>query len=147
MNPKQNGSVRIEWFFDAKVPVVWSMWTEPDKVKLWFGSDPKGKVMDAKINLREGGGYEVTFQNVDRSEYTCFGNYRDIQPYTCLVFTWAWKNRPDHIELVNLEFADDQDGTRMTFSHSEIDQETSHNYAEGWRTTFGKLERAIAQFA
>lgn len=70
-----NDSVKIHWIFNATKRSVWNAWTNPDTIKLWFGSDLNGKGISAEVDLWEGGEYEVTFQNSDGSEYTCFGKY------------------------------------------------------------------------
>ena len=32
----------------------------------------------------------------------------------------------------------------MTFEHANIDDNTTHNYEVGWKSTFKKLERILA---
>jgi hypothetical protein len=33
----------------------------------------------------------------------------------------------------------------MTFEHSHLWADSSHGYAEGWRSTFDKMERALVR--
>ncbi len=136
-------TVRISWIFNATKLAVWNAWTNPDTMKLWFGSDPNGKGISAKVDLREGGEYEVTFQNSDGSEYTCFGEYMEVRPLEKLAFTWAWRNRPEKVELVSLIFIERLNATEMLFEHKAIDEGTSHDYENGWNRTFTKLESLI----
>lgn len=113
-------------------------------MKLWFGSDPNGKVLDAKLDVQVNGSFSVTFANSDGTEFTAQGIYKEIEPNIRLVFTWGWANQPEVNELISLEFYPDGDGTLMTFEQSNIDPSTSmHNYEVGWRSTFQKLEKAL----
>jgi len=70
--------------------------------------------------------------------------YKEIEENSRLVFTWGWANQPEVDELISLEFSPDEDGTLMSFEQSNIDSKTTlHNYAEGWRSTFQKLDKAL----
>jgi hypothetical protein len=48
-------------------------WTDPAVAKLWFDSDPDGKVLDAKFDLRVNGIFSVTFANSDGAEFYLSG--------------------------------------------------------------------------
>lgn len=101
-------------------------------------------MLDAKLDVRVGGSFSVTFANSDGTEFTAQGIYKEIAENNRLVFTWGWANQPKVDELITLEFSPDGDGTLMTFEQSNIDPSTSmHNYEEGWRSTFQKLEKAL----
>ena len=147
MQTKPNQSVQISWNFSHPPARVWQAWTDPSIAKLWFGSDPNGKVLDANFDVRVDGSFSVTFANSDGSEFTCQGIYKEIEVNSRLVFTWGWANQPDVAELISLQFTPDDHGTLMTFEQSNIDPETGlHNYAVGWRSTFQKLEKALEKF-
>lgn len=144
MQTESTQSAQISWKFSHPPVKVWHAWTDSSIVKLWFGSDPNGKVLDAKLDVQVGGSFSVTFANSDGTEFTCHGIYKEIEPNNRLVFTWGWANQPEVHELISLEFSPDGAGTLMTFEQSNIDPSTSmHNYEEGWRSTFQKLERAL----
>ena len=123
--------------------MVWQAWTEPEMMKRWFGSDPRGHVLRASAEPRVGGSFEVTFANSDGSRYTCFGRYEELQQDAKLVFSWSWRERPGASELVRILFEPRDGGTLMRFEHVDIDPETTHNYAAGWKSTFEKLEHAL----
>jgi uncharacterized protein YndB with AHSA1/START domain len=137
-------TIQILWKFAHPPAKVWQAWTDPSIAKLWFGSDPNGKVLEAKFDVRENGAFSVTFVNYDGSEFTCRGIYKEIKPPNRLIFTWGWVNQPEVNELISLQFVPAEGGTSMLFEQSNIDPGTTiHNYAEGWRTTFQKLEKAL----
>jgi uncharacterized protein YndB with AHSA1/START domain len=141
---KSNHSIRVSWNFPHPPSKVWQAWTDPAIIKLWFGSDPNGKVLNTKIDIWVNGSFSVTFANSDGTEFTAQGNYKEIDEPKRLAFTWGWENQPEVDELVTLDFSPDGDGTLMTFEQSNIDPETTlHNYEEGWRSTFQKLDKAL----
>jgi len=143
MQTESNRSIQILWNFSHPPFKIWQAWTDPAIAMLWFGSDPAGKVLEVKFDVCVNGSFSVTFANSDDTQFTCQGIYKEIDPHTRLVFTWSWTNQPDTTELISLKFTPDDQGTLMTFEQSNIDPGTSHNYAEGWRSTFQKLERAL----
>ena len=126
---------------------VWRAWTDPNVARLWFGSDPDGEVLDAKMDARVGGSFEVRFANSNKTEHTCMGRYLEVEPHEKLAFTWTWKDRPNVEERVEIVFEPDKAGTLMSFEHADIDSATLHDYAPGWKRTFEKLERALTHFA
>jgi len=144
MHTESNHSIQIAWNFSHPPAKVWQAWTDPAIAKMWFGSDPAGKVLDAKLDVRVNGPFSVIFANSDGTEFTCQGIYQEIDEPTRLVFTWGWANQPEVNELISLQFAPVEGGTSMIFEQSNIDPGTTiHNYAEGWRSTFQKLEKAL----
>lgn len=144
MTTTSSRSIQISWNFPHPPAKVWRAWTEPSIAKLWFGSDPNGKVLDAKLDAQVNGSFSVTFANSDGTEFTAQGIYKEIDEPKRLVFTWGWANQPEVDELITLEFSPDGDGTLMSFEQSNIAPSTTlHNYEEGWRSTFQKLEKAL----
>ena len=143
MQSQTDSSIRISRYFSQSPQEVSQAWTDPKLVRSWFGSDPNGTVLDATLDVRPGGTFEVTFRNVDGTQFTCTGVYKEIEKYRRLVFTWTWKDRPQVSELVTLVFQAEQNGTLMTFEHANIDGGTAHDYETGWKRTFDKLERTL----
>jgi uncharacterized protein YndB with AHSA1/START domain len=140
-----NNSVKISWFYVEPPSKLWQAWTDPSAVKLWFGSDPNGKVLDAELDVRVDGPFRVTFANSDGTKFTAKGKYTEVEIHKSLVFTWGWEEQPNIAELVSVHFDAEKDGTRMLFEHHNIDKNSAHNYEEGWRSTFIKLEKALLQ--
>ena len=144
MTTPSSRSIRIAWEFSHPPVKVWQAWTDPSIAKLWLGSDPNGTVLDARFDVQINCSFSVTFVNSDGTEFTCHGIYKEVNEPKRLVFTWGWANQPDVAELISLQFAPNEHGTLMRFEQSNIDPQTTlHNYEEGWRSTFQKLERAL----
>lgn len=67
----------ITRIFDAPRELVWKAWTEPERVKKWWG--PKDYTSPAcKIDLREGGKYLYCMRSPEGQDYWSTGVYREI---------------------------------------------------------------------
>jgi uncharacterized protein YndB with AHSA1/START domain len=132
-------SVRIETNFNTRKEKIWEVWTEPEFILQWFGSDPKGKGLKAKMNVEQGGSYEITFKDGDGTEHTCMGKYLIVEKFRQLSFTWEWKNEPGVESLVNILFDSINNSTAMIFEHKNLGTASAHDYLTGWKGTFLKL--------
>lgn len=143
MTNPSDPQVSIDRQFDATPGDVWRAWTEPEQVRRWFGSDPAGTVSHARLDVRVGGSFEVTFANSDGTEYTCGGDYSVVEPFALLAFTWRWRNEPGVQTEVRLHFESVGSATLQHFEHRGLGAATSHNYALGWQSTFDKLALSL----
>jgi uncharacterized protein YndB with AHSA1/START domain len=100
----ESNKIKIERRFSETPQKLWQAWTDPRIVKLWFGSDPNGTVLDAVLDARVGGAYAVTFANANGEEYTAQGTYQQVELDKKLAFTWGWKNQPHIKESVAVQF-------------------------------------------
>jgi len=138
-----NDTVTIEYLLQAPVDRVWKAWTEPTHICEWFGSDPQGIVLYARLDVRVGGSFEITFRDSSGLEHTCFGDYTTVIPFKKLQFTWRWKSEPDVESKVCIELQEAGENTQVCFVHAGVGTASAHNYNEGWRSTFMKLERLL----
>jgi len=138
-----NDKVQLEILFSTPIEKVWKAWTEPDRIAKWFGSDPKGKVLKAELNVNPGGHFEIIFKDGDQTEHTCFGTYSRVHEFSNLEFSWAWKSEPGVESFVKLVFTSEGNFTRMLFSHENLGKNSQHNYEIGWKATFLKLEQSF----
>lgn len=139
-----NDTVTIEVAINAPIKNVWNAWTDPALIN-WFGSDPNGVVVSAKLDVRQGGRFEITFKDADQTEHTCSGVYVDVQEFNKLSFSWTWKNEPGVESLVTVALTSEGNTTRMLFQHAHVGTASMHNYLSGWQATFSKLERMLTQ--
>lgn len=140
-------SVQLSRFFGAAPEKVWQAWTDPAIVRLWFGSDPSGIVSHARLDVRPGGAFEVSFNDSNGMAHTCSGIYAKVQVGAELAFSWQWKSEPQAESFVTVRLMADRPGTRMYFEHSGLGHASQHDYTNGWQRTFDKLERALAQIS
>ena len=139
------GKVQLEILLSAPVEKVWKAWTEPDKIAKWFGSDPNGKVLKAILNVYPGGSFEVTFKDSNQTEHTAFGMYFVVREFSNLEFNWTWRSEPGVESFVSLVFKNENNSTRMLFKHEHLGKDSQHNYEEGWKATFLKLEQSLVK--
>lgn len=127
-------TVLIETTIHAPIEKVWAAWTDQNIIQHWFGSDPNGEVLHAKLDVRPGGSFEVTFKDPDQTEHTCYGVYHEVKQLNRLTFTWHWKSEPGVESFI-------------VFEHRNVGTGSTHDYIKGWQSTFLKLERLIGRNA
>ncbi len=136
--------VNFELSFPVPVATIWKAWTDPETMLKWIGSDPNGKGLKASINLKVGGEYEFTFENSDGEMHTNYGTYLEIVPMTYLKYDFHWVSEPGYTSYVVVELSEDDQGTKMYFTHSSLSPESAHDYQYGWGRTFEKLATLVA---
>jgi uncharacterized protein YndB with AHSA1/START domain len=127
-------SVRIADFFDAPRELVFAAWTEPERLKQWWGLG-FFETVSAEIDLRPGGRYELL---LEPGSMRLVGEFREVAPPQRLVYTWRWiEGVPDTREsLVTVEFREAGAGTEVILLHDNFAVEM---YDEGWRSGLDKL--------
>lgn len=120
---------------------VFKSWTNPNDIKRWWS--PEGFTTEvAEVDLRVGGAYRIGMKSPDGEVLYVAGVYREVQPPSKLVFTWAWDEdgTPGHESLVTVEFIERANATEIVFSHDQLaDAESRDKHAGGWAGCFDKL--------
>src|SRR5439155_22631885 len=78
------GSVRIVDLFEAPREVVFAAWTEPERLKRWWGPG-FFETVSAEVDLRPGGRYELL---LEPGSMRLGGEFREVTPPQRLVYTW-----------------------------------------------------------
>ncbi|MEI9910501.1 MAG: SRPBCC domain-containing protein [Bacteroidota bacterium] len=133
----------VERIFDAGVSLLWKAWTEPELIKLWFGSDPDGTVENVKMDVQPGGAFEITFSDSDLTQHTCRGTFLTIIEHKSLVYSWEWKSEPGHISEVAVSFQSLGEKTKIVLEHKNLDPASRHGYTDGWNGALTKIERIL----
>jgi uncharacterized protein YndB with AHSA1/START domain len=77
--------------FDAPPATLWQCFTEPERMKEWFG--PKGSVVvSSKMDLRVGGTYHGAMRGPDGSVMWAKFVYREISPPRRLVWEHSFSD-------------------------------------------------------
>jgi uncharacterized protein YndB with AHSA1/START domain len=140
-----NNKVVIERLFDAPVKLIWSVWTEPGFIKMWFGSDPNGTVLSADVDLSIGGKYKISFKDSNGTIHTAFGEYLEIREFSKLRYTWEWESEAGHVSELAVEFTRQREKTLTTLSHSNLNPSSLHGYLDGWNGTLDKIVKKIIE--
>jgi uncharacterized protein YndB with AHSA1/START domain len=137
--------VVIERLFNAPVNLIWSIWTEPKFIKMWFGSDPNGTVLSADIDLLVGGKYRISFQDSDGTIHTAFGEYIQLIEFAKLHCTWEWESEAGHVSELIVELIPQEEKTLLILTHFNLNPNSIHGYTEGWSGTLNKIVEKIIE--
>lgn len=143
--------------FDMPREVIWKMWTDPERVKQWWG--PEGfTAPEIKIDFREGGSCLYDMRDPEGKDYWSAGVYREIAPPERIVSTdyfsdengnpvppsyYGMRGDAPQEQLVTVTFAEPERGkTRLTIRHpSNRDMDEAERM--GWNQSFDKLEERL----
>jgi uncharacterized protein YndB with AHSA1/START domain len=142
--------------FDAPRELVWKAWTEPERVKQWWG--PRGFTSPfCKIDLRVGGSYLFSMRSPDGQDFWSTGVYREIVPQERIIATDSFADEKGNVvpashygmsgdwplETEATFIFEDQDGrTKFTIKSSKVEgiSATDHdNMEQGWNESLDKL--------
>ncbi len=144
----------IERVFDSPREFIWRVWTEPERVKRWWGP----KVFTApviKIDLRVGGEYLYCIRGPDGKDYWSKGTFKEIVAPERLVLTDSFADEEgntvpatyygmspnfplESLATVTFEKAPGNK-TEFTLHYSGVPAEDFDNAMTGWNESFDKL--------
>lgn len=153
---KNINELTITRVFDAPRELVWKAWTEPERVKRWWG--PKGFTSPViKIDLRVGGEYLSCMRSPEGQDFWSKGTFREIVAPERLVMTDSFADKEGNTVpasyygmsgdwplemLVTVMFEEQEGKTKLTLKHSGIEgiSDTDRdNMKQGWSQSFDKL--------
>jgi uncharacterized protein YndB with AHSA1/START domain len=160
MVEKRNDSedIVITRIFDAPREVVWKAWTEPERVKKWWG--PKGFTTPfVKSDFRVGGKFLSCMRSEDGKDYWSTGIYREIDPLNRIVSTDSFSDEKGNVvpasqygmqgdwpmELVITVTFEDHDGkTKLTLRHAGTPSgEMTKMTTDGWNESLDKFADSL----
>lgn len=137
--------------FNAPCRLVFEAWTRPEHVRHWYG--PADLTLSVcQIDLRPGGSYRYVLRDASGQQYAFSGVYREVVPYTRLVYTDSFEAMPGHEALVTLTF-EEHDGKTKLVSRSlyqtveDRDGHISSGMEEGMKETLSRLEEHLQTLA
>jgi len=146
--------LRLARVFEAPRGRVWAAWTEPDKLRRWWGPETFD-VPHCEIDLRPGGAWRTCMREPDGREHWVGGVYREIVAPERLAFTWAWESHggapasaADAAEtLVAVELRDAGPGrTEVVLTHARFPTAKGREgHGEGWTSSLDDLERHLGE--
>jgi uncharacterized protein YndB with AHSA1/START domain len=136
-------SLTIKRRLNAAPAKVFSAWTDPEKIKRWFGPGAV-QCTRASFDPRVGGRFEIAATSPDGKNHNVGGVVREVVPNEKLVYTWAWKSTPEQESLVTVLFKPDGDGTLLTLTHEQFsDADARDRHQNGWNGALDKLEKFL----
>jgi uncharacterized protein YndB with AHSA1/START domain len=148
----------ITRIFNAPRELAWKEWTEPERVKRWWG--PEGFTSPfCRIDLRVGGTYLYCIQSPEGRDYWSTGVYREIVPPERIVCTDSFADEKGRVvpashydmsgdwprELVVTVTFEEQGGrTKFTLQHVGFTSGEMRDLAKaGWNQSFDKLAESL----
>jgi uncharacterized protein YndB with AHSA1/START domain len=149
MATSEGTTVRVQRRFAAPRERVFDAWTNEDVLREWWAAMPTMSPGEIDVDLREGGHYRMQMRTDDGQVHTVVGEYREIRRPERVAYTWAWESNEDAMAgsadtLVEVDFAEDGDGTLVTLTHSGFaGAEIAGMHEQGWNGTLESLARHL----
>jgi uncharacterized protein YndB with AHSA1/START domain len=116
----------------ADVDRVFAAWTEPDRLREWWGPEPITCPV-ADVDLRVGGRYRLANRYADGSIVWILGEFERVEPPHVLIYTWRLEPGPPMSSRVTVRFESQGSSTAVTISHERLpDAATRDMHHEGW---------------
>lgn len=120
---------------------VYEAWTKPAQMMRWWGGNNEAS-RTAETDLRVGGRFRVGFKGDNGEQHDVSGIYKEVTPYSRLVFSWAWRTTPERESQVTIDIKPDADGSLLTLTHEQFFSEKARDdHAHGWGLGLDQLER------
>ncbi|MDA1192022.1 MAG: SRPBCC domain-containing protein, partial [Candidatus Poribacteria bacterium] len=141
-------ALEIKRTLNASPDKVFSAWTDPKQIPLWFAPHPSMSVPSAVVDLKVGGAYRVVFKDPEGDEYVAVGEDREINRPSKLVFTWGWEeaDEGDSIDtLVTIQLRENNGGTDLILTHENfVSAESRDKHEHGWVGCLEGLAKHLA---
>lgn len=138
--------LRIERTLPAPRSVVYRAFTDPSRMRQWFG--PHGFAATfVELDVRVGGAWRGGMRGPDGEELIASGVYREVVANERLVFTYAWERdgARGFETSCRLELHDEGEHTRLIFVQGAFETPAdASGHQGGWSEAFEKLARAVA---
>ncbi|OLF77829.1 polyketide cyclase [Maricaulis sp. W15] len=154
-NPETD--LTIERRIDAPVELVWSAWTDPERLKQWWCPQP-WSTPEVEMDLRPGGIFRTVMQSPEGDRHDNAGIFLAIEPRAWIAWTSAlrpgFRPAPDagdsglHM-TAGIEFKPDGTGTHYsaTVLHPDAASRKRHEamgFHDGWGTVIDQLAAHVA---
>jgi uncharacterized protein YndB with AHSA1/START domain len=141
----QQTTLEMSRIIRASREEVFSAWTDPEKLKLWWGPGPVS-CPEAHVELREGGAYRIANLDPDGSVVWISGRFERVRAPEELVYTWKIGSRPEETTLVRVTFLEHAEGTELRLAHERFATEAVRDmHLQGWGGCLDKLQALLAR--
>jgi uncharacterized protein YndB with AHSA1/START domain len=123
----------------ARPETVWRYWTDPDRLRDWWGS--------AELDARPGGDYVVQMS----AGPTMRGEFVELVPHERIVFTFGWDlmdggpRVPPGTTRVEVTLTADEGDTILTLRHTGLPYAHAEEHRMGWEHFLPLLADAITR--
>jgi uncharacterized protein YndB with AHSA1/START domain len=139
-------SLALTRTLDAPRETVFAAWTDPAQFAKWMGPGTISAEI-AALDARVGGAYRIVMHGTPApgGKSIVTGVYREVEPPSRLVFTWAWEDdllthHKGHESLVTVTLRAVGSRTELTLRHERLESATSRDsHQGGWIGCLDKL--------
>lgn len=139
----------LKRFFNAPKKMVFSAWTDAEKLKKWWG--PTGfSTPVARIDARPGGEFYSEMEGLEGSRHPMTARFTEVMPHDMLAFTFeaVVDNQVALKGLTTVTFADQDAGTLLTMTtraegQMAIAEQMLAGMEAGWSQSFDKMAEAL----
>jgi uncharacterized protein YndB with AHSA1/START domain len=135
--------ISVRRVLPARRELVFEAWTRPDLMARWFFPGQSWTVA-ITANLEVGGRYHIAMQDEEGGRHVQFGEYREIEPVSRLVFTWSCPELSVVDSIVTVDLIDLGERTELLLVHElPPDPKIRRGHEEGWQGCLANLESAL----
>lgn len=127
--------LRISRYFKQLPEIVFSVWTNPESMRLWFRPNKEIRHPFLAVDFRIGGEFRVGFQGPDDVVDVLRGEFLEITPPHRLVYSWEWEPPNEHAgihSVVTVQFNEKDGGTELLLCHVITDSGMKERHSLGW---------------
>jgi uncharacterized protein YndB with AHSA1/START domain len=155
---ERDGEIVITRVFDAPREKAWKTWTDPERVKCWWG--PKGfTVPSTKSDLRVGGSYLYSMRSPEGRDYWSTGVFQEITPSKRIVATDSFADEKGNVvpashygmradwpieALITANFEKQGDKTKLILEHNGLPGGKDSEMAKaGWNESLDRFAACL----
>ena len=130
MTAPEEEVVERDLYIAARPEIVFSFFTEPEKLVRWLG-------IRATLDAQPGGICRI---HINEREVVG-GQYLEVMPYSRIVFTWGVEDSPMPLGATTVEITlrPEAEGTRLSLRHRGIPVEQRAFQGAGWDHLLARL--------
>lgn len=143
----KSNELHLTRLFDAKLPLVWDAWTDPEQVAVWWGPRGFSLTTHAK-DLRPGGHWRYTMHSPDGTDYPNVTHYCEVEKYAKLVYDHGATDNTPPLFRVTVLFTAVGEKTKMDLTMRCETAEAAENISvmikkAGGGTTWDRLAEYV----
>ncbi|MBB4121008.1 SRPBCC family protein [Martelella radicis] len=140
--PQSDQTLVITRQFSASPETVFDAWTDPNKMRAWWGLKD-AKCPTVEIDLRIGGAYRIANELPGGRIIWITGYYKEISRPSRLTYSWSVDEGPE--ETVAISFEPNAGGTCLTIHHEGITSADIYaGHQTGWTDSLSTLAAILA---
>jgi uncharacterized protein YndB with AHSA1/START domain len=133
--------LQITRIFDAPRELVFSWWTQAEKLQQWSGCKDATKC-EIEMDFRVGGSFTQKMQIAGAGEFSFSGDYEEIVEPERIVYR---ANFGPATTRVSVEFFEERNGTKVVLIHEGFpDEFFCKTVSQGTDESFDKLDSLMA---